>query len=148
MSWTSDLELFECIRSDLHTPGVGDILDKMGLCHSFLPQSIQPLREDMRLLGRAMPVRIVDVSGVQEKPFGRLTEALDQLQAGEIYVSTGTLRCAGWGEILTATARRRGALGAVIDGFHRDTLRVIEQGWPVFSRGRYAQDALDTVFRN
>jgi regulator of RNase E activity RraA len=29
----------------------------------------------------------------------------------------------------------------VIDGFHRDTPKVLEQNWPVFSRGRYAQDS-------
>jgi 4-hydroxy-4-methyl-2-oxoglutarate aldolase len=29
----------------------------------------------------------------------------------------------------------------VIDGFHRDTPRVLEQNWPVFSRGSFAQDA-------
>jgi len=45
------------------------------------------------------------------------------------------------GEIMTATARTRGAAGAVIDGFHRDTPRVLEQRWPVFSRGSFAQDA-------
>jgi 4-hydroxy-4-methyl-2-oxoglutarate aldolase len=42
---------------------------------------------------------------------------------------------------MTATARVRGAAGAVLDGFHRDTVRVLEQDWPVFSRGRFAQDA-------
>src|SRR6185369_9606718 len=45
------------------------------------------------------------------------------------------------GELLTATARTRGAAGAVIDGYHRDTPKVLEQNWPVFSRGRYAQDS-------
>ena len=51
------------------------------------------------------------------------------------------MNCAAWGEIMTATARTRGGTGAVIDGFHRDTPRVLEQGWPVFSRGSFAQDA-------
>jgi regulator of RNase E activity RraA len=51
------------------------------------------------------------------------------------------MRCAYWGEILTATAKQRGAAGAVINGFHRDTPRVLEQNWPVFSRGRFAQDS-------
>jgi len=64
------------------------------------------------------------------------------LQPGEIYVATGgEMRCAYWGEILTATAKKRGAVGAVINGFHRDTPRVLEQNWPVFSRGRFAQDS-------
>lgn len=51
------------------------------------------------------------------------------------------MRCAYWGEILTATAKQRGAVGAVINGYHRDTPRVLEQDWPVFSRGRFAQDS-------
>ena len=64
------------------------------------------------------------------------------MQPGEIYVATGgEMRCAYWGEILTATAKKRGAVGAVINGFHRDTPRVLEQNWPVFSRGRFAQDS-------
>ena len=41
----------------------------------------------------------------------------------------------------TATAKKRGAVGAVINGFHRDTPKVLEQNWPVFSRGRFAQDS-------
>jgi regulator of RNase E activity RraA len=32
-------------------------------------------------------------------------------------------------------------VGAVVDGYHRDTPRVLEQDFPVFSRGAYAQDA-------
>ena len=51
------------------------------------------------------------------------------------------MRCAYWGELLTATARTRGAAGAVVNGFHRDTPQVLSQNWPVFSRGRFAQDS-------
>lgn len=29
----------------------------------------------------------------------------------------------------------------MIDGYHRDTSRILPQRWPVFSRGGYAQDA-------
>jgi regulator of RNase E activity RraA len=71
-----------------------------------------------------------------------MTEALDQIQPHEIYVVTGgSQNCAAWGEIMTATAKTRGGSGAIVDGFHRDTPRVLEQEWPVFSRGRFAQDA-------
>lgn len=142
MQTSSDVELFRAILGKLYTPVLGDVLDVLGYTHQFLPQPIQPLRENMRVLGRAMPVQIADVWSKQKQPFGLLTEALDQILPGEIYVATGGSRnCAGWGEILTATARTRGGLGAVIDGYHRDTPQVLEQNWPVFSRGRYAQDA-------
>ena len=140
--WKSDADLFQLCTRELYTPVVGDILDDLGFIHQFLPQPIQPLREEMKLAGRAMPVVMIDVFGKQKKPFGLLTEALDQLQPGEIYLASGgEMRCAYWGEILTATAKKRGAVGAVINGFHRDTPKVIEQNWPVFSRGRFAQDS-------
>jgi 4-hydroxy-4-methyl-2-oxoglutarate aldolase len=140
--WKSDSDLFALCVRELYAPVVGDILDDLGYTHQFLPQPIQPLREAMKLAGRAMPVVMIDVFGRQKKPFGLLTEALDQLQPGEVYVASGgEMRCAYWGEILTATAKKRGAVGAVINGFHRDTPRVLEQNWPVFSRGRFAQDS-------
>lgn len=140
--WTSDEELFALIKSELYTPVVGDILDLKGRYHQFLPQPIQPLKEHMVIVGRAMPVLMIDVFGEQEVPFGLLTQALDQLEPGEIYLATGgNMRCAYWGELLTATAKTRGAVGAIIDGYHRDTPMVLEQNWPVFSRGRFAQDS-------
>lgn len=140
--WTDDAELFALIRRELYTPVVGDLLDAVGRYHQFLPQPVQPLRETMVVVGRAMPVLMIDVHGPQEKPFGLLTEALDNLRPGEVYLAGGgAMRCAYWGELLTATARTRGAVGAVVDGFHRDTPQVLEQNWPVFSRGRYAQDS-------
>src|SRR3954463_16428456 len=140
--WKNDEELFELMKRVLYTPVVGDILDELGFTHQFLPQPVQPMREEMTVAGRAMPVLMIDVYGKQKQPFGKLTEALDQLQPGEIYLASGgEMRCAYWGEILTATAKKRGAAGAVINGYHRDTPKVLEQNWPVFSRGRFAQDS-------
>ncbi len=137
-----DKIFLEQIKKELYTPVVGDILDGMGYYHQFLPQPIQPAKEGMKLAGRAMPVLMTDVYGPQKKPFGLLTEALDQLEEGEIYLAGGgAMRCAYWGELLTATARTRGAYGAVIDGYHRDTPQMLAQDYPVFSRGRYAQDS-------
>lgn len=138
----TDADLFDLFRSELYTPVVGDILDTLGLYHQFLPQPIQPALTSMKLIGRAMPVLMIDVYGEQGQPFGRLTEALDQLAPGDVYLASGgAMRCAYWGEILTATARTRGANGAVINGYHRDTPQMLEQDWPVFSRGRFAQDS-------
>jgi regulator of RNase E activity RraA len=140
--WKNEAGLFELFRNELYTPVVGDILDELGYYHQFLPQSIQPLQLDHKVIGRAMPALMIDVYGPQKNPFGRLTEALDQLQPNEVYIASGgEMRCAYWGEILTATAKQRGAAGAVINGFYRDTLKVMEQNFPVFSRGRYAQDS-------
>ncbi|MFE7245306.1 RraA family protein [Streptomyces sp. NPDC057580] len=140
---TRDSARFATVRDRLYTPVVGDVLDQMGLVHQFLPPEIRGITTDSVVVGRAMPVLIADVFEPQRQPFGRLTEALDQLQPGEVYLARNgdSVPTAAWGEILTVTARVRGAAGAVIDGYHRDTPRVLDQSWPVFSRGAYAQDA-------
>lgn len=141
--WSDDNQLFEIFTSELYTSVVGDILDEMECYHQFLPQALHPLRPTDKLIGRSMPVLMIDVYGPQKKPFGKLTEALDQLQTNEIYVASGgEMRCAYWGEILTATAKKRGAKGAIINGYYRDSQKVMEQNWPVFSRGRFGQDSL------
>ena len=137
-----DSARFELVASTLYTPVIGDILDTLGFQHQFLPAAVTPIVPTMTLVGRAMPVLIADVFGVQQKPFGKLTAALDALQSGDIYLARRAgIACAAWGEIMTAAARARGAAGAVIDGYHRDSNAVIAQNFPVFSRGGYGQDA-------
>ncbi len=71
----------------------------------------------MKLAGYAMTVLMIDVFGQQKKPFGYLTEALDDLQEeDEIYVASGgTMRCAYWESFLTATAKSVGRQ-AVVNG--------------------------------
>jgi 4-hydroxy-4-methyl-2-oxoglutarate aldolase len=137
-----DASRLALVREQLYTPVLGDVLDQVGRRHQFLPPTIMPIRTDFVLVGRAMPVLVADVFGPQAKPYGLLTEALDQLLPGEVYVAHGgRAQAASWGEILTVTAKLRGAVGAVIDGFHRDTPQVLTHDWPVFSRGAYAPDS-------
>lgn len=138
----TDNSLLSAITEKLYTPVVGDILDSMGYFSQFLPQQIGPMASHMKLAGWAMPVLMMDVYEHQEDPFGRLTNALDDLKSGEVYIAAGAAhRSANWGELLTATAKHNGAAGAVVDGYHRDTPQVLEQDFPVFSRGSYAQDS-------
>jgi regulator of RNase E activity RraA len=148
--WNSDEELFALAKRELFTAVVGDVMDKMGLLHQFLPPRLQPLRDDMVALGRAMPVLEADVFSEAEtntnnpamaKSFGLLFEALDDLQANEIYVCTGgSPRYALWGELMSTRALKLGAAGAVLDGYSRDTFGILQLGFPTFASGRYAQD--------
>ncbi len=154
--WKNDEEMFALMKERLYTPVVGDILDQMGYPHQFLPAEIRPLAamvpvqayvdgtgpdNRLKLAGYACTVLENDVYGEPKKPFGLLTEALDQLQPNEIYVATGAHNSALWGELLTATAKRRGAVGAVLDGYTRDTPQVLGVNWPVFARACWAQDS-------
>ena len=139
--WKSEEEMFSLMRERLYTPVVGDILDVMGYSHQFLPAVIRPLKEGMKIAGKACTVLECDVFEAQEKPFGLLTEALDQLDQNEVYLATGAHNSAMWGELLTAAAKMRGAVGAVLNGYTRDTPQVLDQQFPVFSAGCWAQDS-------
>lgn len=153
--WKNDEELFSLIREKLYTPVVGDILDQMGYSHQFLPAAIRPLtvlvppnmvepivpENRNKLVGWACTVLENDVFGAPKKPFGYLTEALDQLRPNDVYVATGAHNSALWGELLTATSKVKGAVGAVLDGYTRDTPQVLEQNFPVFATGCWAQDS-------
>lgn len=137
--WKDDAELFALARRELFTALVGDAMDKMGLVNQFLPPYLKPLRDDMVVIGRAMTV--VEADGTEEKPFGRMFEALDDLKPNEVYVCGGASpRYALWGEMMSARALKLGAAGAVVDGYSRDTRGILRLNFPAFSRGRYAQD--------
>jgi regulator of RNase E activity RraA len=150
LSRTSDEELFARARRELFSAVIGDTLDLLGRRHQFLPPEIQPLRDDMVVVGRAMPVLEADNEGgqgetrageVPDGAFGLMLRALDDLQPGEVYVCAGPSRAyASWGELMTMSARNRGAAGVIIDGWSRDTPGILALGFPCFSRGRYAQD--------
>ena len=97
--WNDDKELVSLIKGELYTAVVGDIMDKMGYTHQFLPPHIRPLRDDMFVAGRAMTVLEADVydnqgtSGtnpVLKRSFGLMLEALDDLKEGEIYICSGS----------------------------------------------------------
>ncbi len=146
-TWKTDEEMFEVCRRELFTAVVGDVMDTLGLTHQFLPPQIKPLRDDMVVLGRAMPVLEADcVGGIiasedKPRPFGLLFRALDDLKSGEVYVAAGgTPRFALWGELLSNRARALGAVGAVVNGYLRDSRAILQLGFPAFSWGTYAQD--------
>ena len=144
LTWKDDDELFELIRTHLYTAVVGDVMDTLGFHHQFLPQQIQPLREDMFVAGRCMTVLeadVFDTDSAVKRPFGLMLEALDDLKKNEVYICTGgSLRYAFWGELMSKRAIHCGAAGAVVNGFSRDTRGILDLGFPTFSRGRYAQD--------
>lgn len=149
--WDSDDELFSLIQRELFTCVVGDVMDKMELQHQFLPPKIRPVRQDMVVIGRAMPVLSVDVfmeriagsaNPLMDKSFGLMLEALDDLRTNEVYVNTGSSpRNALWGELMSTRARKLGSRGAVLNGYVRDTKAILEMGFPTFGFGSYGQDS-------
>ena len=148
--WRNDDELFKLCREGLFSAVIGDVMDLVGRTHQFLSPRIQPLRDGMILVGRAMPVLEADdhggegpgrVNNLFNGPFGLMLRALDDLQRNEIYICTGASPdYALWGELMSTCAQNRGAAGAIVDGYSRDTRGILQIGFPVFSYGRFAQD--------
>jgi len=149
--WRTDNELFALAKRELFTAVVGDVLDKQDLLHQYLPPEIRPLSPQMIVIGRAMPVLAGDAfqvtaegsaNSLSAKPFGLMLEALDDLKPNEIYIGTGSSpRNALWGELMSVRALKCGAKGAVLNGYVRDTRKILELGYPTFCFGSYGQDS-------
>lgn len=144
-----DTERLALVRAELFSSVIGDVLDKMGLLHQFLPPEVRPLAPDMVLVGRAMPVIEADFYAEAEagagplggRPFGLMLRALDDLKPREVYVASGTRGAyAMWGELMSTRAQALGAAGALLDGYARDTRGILALGFPTFSHGSYGQD--------
>ncbi len=150
MLWKNDKELYKIAKSELYVALVGDVLDKLGYQHQFLPPNIKPLQNDFVIIGRAMPVLEADVfeeasevtnNSIMKKPFGIMFEALDNLKENEVYICSGSSpRYALWGGLMSTRAIKLKAAGAVLHGWSRDTNEILNLEFPTFSYGGYAQD--------
>ena len=148
--WKNDNELIELVQRELYTAVIGDIMDKMGFTHQFLPPRIRPLKDSMFLVGRAMTVLEADVcddtqktgsNPYLQKSFGLMLEALDNLKENEVYICSGSSPSyALWGELMSARAIQCKAAGAIVNGYSRDTKGILALNFPCFSYGPYAQD--------
>ncbi|HZQ20534.1 MAG TPA: RraA family protein [Terriglobales bacterium] len=137
----NDAELFKEMRTHLFTAIIGDVLDRNGFHHQFLMPECRPLNPRMIVCGRAMTVFEADISEPADPPFGLMLEALDSLTKNEVYIAAGSSsHYALWGELMSTAARARGATGAVLAGYARDTNGILAMDFPVFCYGSYAKD--------
>jgi regulator of RNase E activity RraA len=101
--------------------------------------TIRPVRADWGgvLVGRAATLLAVPQYHVPAEPYTNVIAAIDALRPGEVaVVATGGYEgSAYWGELFSNAALARGARGTVIDGYHRDTRKILDLGYPVFSTG-------------
>ena len=123
------------------TATLSDALDKLGRPGSLL--GLSPLFDGAALCGPAFTVRYVPAGS----PPGTVGDYLDDVAPGQIVVldNAGRTDCTVWGDILTAMAHDRTIGGTVIDGVCRDTARALEEGYPIYSRGRFMRTGKDRV---
>jgi regulator of RNase E activity RraA len=147
MNFATDQEKLDTIKAELFSCVIGDVMDTMGYTHQYLPPTIRPLREDMKIVGRAKTVLEADCHGHRvhhedrTAAFGVMFDALDSIKENEVYLCTGSSpNYACWGELMSTAAMHRGAVGAVVEGYSRDTLGIYDLNFPTFSIGCYGQD--------
>ena len=121
----------------LYTGAVADILDEFGCRNQCLPADIRPLSPDMKVAGPVFTVR----GRTRPADDGRDPRyiQMDMLEAifdgAVIVIDPGDeRRAAHWGELMSHTARQKGAQGVVIAGGVRDTPQILAQNFPCFRR--------------
>ena len=124
------------------TPAVSDALDKLGIPGQAF--NIMPLTNYSKVtVGPAFTVRYVPASN----PPGSVGDFIDDVAVGDIVVidNGGRTDCTVWGDIMTQYAGIRGIAGTVIDGVCRDVNRAINDGYPIFTTGRWMRTGKDRV---
>lgn len=125
------------MEEQLYAAVISDALDAAGYREQTLQHTIRPLHPETVVVGRAMPVQCVDVYELPEEPYQQEIAAVDSLKKDDVFVGStnqSTRNCI-WGELLSTAARARGARGAIIDGFIRDSRQILAMGFPVFTTG-------------
>ncbi|MCU1727409.1 RraA family protein [Pseudomonas sp. 7P_10.2_Bac1] len=126
----------------LDTPGVSDALDKLGLPGQCL--NIAPLADySTVVVGPAFTVQYVSAS----TPPGTVGDFIDDVAPGDVVVidNGGRTDCTVWGDIMTQYAGSREIAATVIDGVCRDVSKALNDGYPVFSKGRFMRTGKDRV---
>jgi 4-hydroxy-4-methyl-2-oxoglutarate aldolase len=116
-----------------------DALDELDLTAQVMDEGLRPLLPDAVVSGTAVTVAVEATDDVArpDSPYASEISAVEALQPGDIsvYSVPAGNRAAVWGELFSHAARARGAVGAVVDGYVRDTRQVREMKYPVFCRG-------------
>jgi len=129
----------EAMVPGLSSALVCDALDELGLTAQVMDESLRPLTAETVVTGRALTVAVETTTEVSCPDFPYQSEilAVEALQPGSIpvYSVPAGNRAAVWGELFSHAARARGAVGAIVDGYVRDTRQLREMKYPVFCRG-------------
>jgi regulator of RNase E activity RraA len=134
-TWT-DAERARAL-GELYTGAVADILDEIGLREQCLPADIRPVRDEMKVAGPVYTVRGRSRPADDgTDPRYRQMDMLDGIFDGAVVVVDpgDETKAAHWGELMSHTAKAKGATGVVIAGGVRDTLEILKMGFPCFRR--------------
>lgn len=128
--------------SRFYTPLVSDTMERMGMRSPALDSSVQDILPDpsRKVWGYAFPCRVVPTEEYVE--ITTLLEMVDSIprDAFVVVAADAPVDAALWGGMMSARARARGAVAAVVNGGVRDIEQIAQLRFPVFGTGRCIQD--------
>jgi regulator of RNase E activity RraA len=123
--------------TSLTTAILSDSLDRAGLRNQVLAEHLPCIVPGTRILGRARTALYTEALDVDpERPYDGAIDFIDSTQPGELIViaTDSSNASAFWGELFSAAAIGRGAVGMVTDGNVRDIDKIRALGFGAFSR--------------
>jgi regulator of RNase E activity RraA len=133
------------MRDVFYAAVVCDALDALGYQHQSPRVPIAPLTTTGVLIGRCKTTLWADMAHADPRPYELELQAVDTCQPDDVLIAAagGSGRSGLWGELLSTAARRRGCVGAIVDGAVRDTVKMRAMGFPVWARGTCLYDSKD-----
>jgi 4-hydroxy-4-methyl-2-oxoglutarate aldolase len=125
----------------LSTSAISDALDRFGLRGGC--EGIFAVAPGVKMAGPAFTLRYVPIGHVK----GTVGDYMEIVKPGDVIVldNNGRTDCTVWGDILTMAAKLKGIGGTVIDGVCRDVPFILEERYPIFTRGRFMMTGKDRV---
>lgn len=121
-----------------YTAVIADVMDQAGYGKQIMDGAIQGLTLQDRVAGLAFTCKGARATELEPDDWDERAAFLDALPNGSVAVldSSDDTTAAHWGELMSTAARGRGCRGAVLDGGTRDVDKILEMGFPVFTRFR------------
>ena len=136
-----EVQQMTALSKILTTSTISDVCKELDIPH-FLSEQIHSLNSG-RFVGRAKTLKIKNVED-RNKEWRGIFDALKSYEfvmpGDVIVVSTDVPEKAYFGDVNSSFALRRGAVGAVIDGYTRDIDKITQMQLPIFAHGSRADD--------
>lgn len=148
MKFATEQDLLQYLEQHAYAAAFSDILDEMGYrSQAVSPDArIRPLSETFVSVGRAVTLLNVPDTN-EEEPYDLVIKCIDSLLPGSVLVTTGKVPLVTgiMGELTATALRVKKCRGAIVNGYTRDSRKIIKMGYPTFAWGTSPIDTTGRV---